>query len=1031
MSEFFTFLLIGLGAGTAYAAISLGLVVTYKGTGVINFAAGAMGAWGGYTFDELRTQGNLWLPIPINFRSRLGGNHYGGFPLWAFTVVSAVFLLGLVVVIFVKPFRSRHPRFSKVMLVLAVPAAVVWAVVVFGKLHGNGHYYLPVIPYKYGVAHSMAVVPAFVIALVLSGILGLLVHFAVFRPLRSAPPLAKVVASVGVMSTIQAMIVFRFGSVARAEAPLLPNGTVKLGDGVAVPGDRLYVAVAAIVVAVALAAFFRYTRVGLAIRGASESERSAVLGGWSPQFLAGLTWVLASVTMSGLVILTLPIIPLTATSYTLLIVPALACALIGRLNNIGVTAAAALGLGALQSLIGFYSTETWWPSWAATGIPNALPFLILIVVLFFLGKSLPVRSSLPSSPLPRVIAPRNRPQVIIPLVAAAVVLLFITSGGWRFSLITSMILSLSALSIVMLTGLTGQISLAQASLAGVAGFSVAKLSNNGVGFPFTLLIAAAIAAAVGVLVGVPALRIRGAQLAVVTLAIGVALDGVLFTNPSFSPPGGAPVPGLEFLGLDLGVRRGSNTARWQFGLVVLIILVIVALLCANIMRSGTGRRFIAIRNNERAGAAVGISIEGSKLLSFGLAAAIAGVAGALIGYSRGLIFPDSFSTFANISFLVFAYLGGITSISGALVAGALAPLGLGYFVLNNYLHLGTQYSLIAGIALIVTAITSPDGIAGATRENVHMLTQRFRQNAAHADDPVEPKPPVERVSADEDIVGPLRLDTTDMADLPFLRADRALLLRTGDLSVRYGGVQAVADVSLEVRAGEIVGLIGPNGAGKTSLMDALTGFTKASGTVELCGEKIDNLPPYRRARKGLARTWQSVELFDDLTVAQNVTVGMESRKARDFLLDFVHPNRSGHRQELEDVLALMSLENHGDANPSDLSLGRQKLAGVARAIAARPRALLLDEPAAGLDSSESLAFGERLRSVCADGTGILLIDHDMGLVLGVCDYVYVMVFGEIVAEGTPTEVRQMPAVIEAYLGSGDPAQESDLVEKSL
>jgi branched-chain amino acid transport system ATP-binding protein len=245
------------------------------------------------------------------------------------------------------------------------------------------------------------------------------------------------------------------------------------------------------------------------------------------------------------------------------------------------------------------------------------------------------------------------------------------------------------------------------------------------------------------------------------------------------------------------------------------------------------------------------------------------------------------------------------------------------------------------------------------------------------------------------------------------------LLETRGLTVRYGGLAANDDVNLTVEAGRLVGLIGPNGAGKTTFIDAITGFTAVSGgTVRFDGHDLNGSAPDRRAHLGLTRTFQSLELFEDLTVRDNLLVAAERPLWYSFLLDLLRPGRAAKREQERVDVALTALDLHGisDRLPSDLSHGQRKLVGVARALAADPKLLLLDEPAAGLDTAESQHLGALLRQFVERGTTIFLIDHDMGLVLNVCDYIYVLDFGRIIAEGTPAEIRKDPAVVAAYLG---------------
>ncbi len=242
------------------------------------------------------------------------------------------------------------------------------------------------------------------------------------------------------------------------------------------------------------------------------------------------------------------------------------------------------------------------------------------------------------------------------------------------------------------------------------------------------------------------------------------------------------------------------------------------------------------------------------------------------------------------------------------------------------------------------------------------------------------------------------------------------VLQASGISVSFGSVQALADVDLEVQAGQLVGLIGPNGAGKTTFIDAVTGFVPYRGQVLLNGEEISAEPPHARTQRGLARTWQTIELFDDLSVYENLIVAARRPRLSGSLAEVVLGRRQPAQAAVDNAIRILELEEFASRMPSELPQGKRKLVGVARALAGQSRLILLDEPASGLDTSESLDLGRRLRRVVDEGVSMLLVDHDMGLVLTICDDVYVIDFGRLLAHGAPADVRTNPLVLAAYLG---------------
>jgi branched-chain amino acid transport system permease protein len=884
--------LLGLGSGALIAGIALGVVLTYRGSGIINLATGGFAMLAGYAFWAIRIDLLHWSTGPALVAS--------------------------------------------LVVVLAAGAAT---------------------------------------------------ELIAFRPLRTASPLAKLVSSLGVLLVLQASMLLAFGSSEQPEPNVLPQNTVAM-LGAVIPIDRFIITGIVIVLTAALAALYRFTRFGLRTRAASENEVAAMLGGLSPNALSMVNTLLASAIAGGIGILAASITQLDTETLPLQIVPALAAALLARFTSFGIACAAGIGLGILESEIQYISNLSWFPTSGGTAIPGVAELVIFILIVLFMylrGAKLPGRGELVEKRLPEAPRPQHLVRTTAVGVAICAIALVVLPFDFREALINTLIGTVMALSLVVITGFVGQISVVQLTLAGVSGFTISHLAvNAGIGFPLAPLAGTLVAVILGLITAASALRVRGVSLAVVTLAAVVAITNFGFLNTTWGGgQTGSPVPELKLLGLDLGPRAGfrgldGNLPSPVFGWVALAVTVAACLTVAWVRRGDLGRRMLAVRSNERAAAAAAIDPRMVKLIAFGVSAAIAGLAGSLYAYNFGSVSADRFDVFTALSLIAFAYAGGITLISGAVFAGLISTQALFPYALDKWFGInGNWFLLFGGAILIITLIQNPEGVAGAFYKRIHKREE------------VRPPEPVSMGLASLDVRGAGKRHPAEVASAP--------ILSVSGLSVAFGGVHALEDVDLEVREGELLGLIGPNGAGKTTLIDAVTGFVPFTGSISLDGEDIGSLPAYQRARRGLARTWQNTDLFDDLEVGENVAVA---------------------GGEVSRTLGLVGLDWASGAMPDELSEGQRKLVGVARALAGGPRLLCLDEPAAGLDTRESEELGLALRALADAGQSTLLIDHDMGLVLGICDRVVVLEFGRVLADGPPEIVRQDERVIAAYLGGG-------------
>jgi sulfate-transporting ATPase len=893
MNDVIRFALLGLGVGALYAFASQGLIVIYRGTGVLNFSLGATAIAGVFMQWELEQHG------------------------WPFLASAVV--------------------------------GVAW-----------------------------------------SAFLGALTHWVIMRPLRRASALLRVIATLGVLVTIQAAVVIRYGSNPHQIESWLPTERWDWWGDVGITVDRLILVGIGSASALGLWLLYRSSQFGLATEAVSESERSASAVGLSPNRIALLNWALGSGIAAVAGILVVPIITLQVTVMTSLILAAMAAALVGDFRSFPIATAAGFGLGIGQSLVDRYTDQE--------GLGSSLPFIVIILVLVLRGRSLPLRDYYLQQ-LPMVGNGRMSWDWTLFGCGAVVFLMLTKDPKWIDAITVSLGVAIVLLSIVLLTGYTGQLSLAQYSIAGFGAYVAGRLVAV-YEIPFMLGLLAGVVAAVplGIVFGLPAVRTRGINLAIVTLGLGTTIELMLFKNRNYTGGvQGTQVGSPELFGYDIGAINHPE----RYGIFVLTMAMLAVVVVANVRRGRSGRRLIAVRTNERAAAALGIDVMMAKLFAFSLASAIAALGGIVLAFRLTSVSYQSFTNFTSITYVGLTLLGGVGYLLGAFVGSTMATAGINQEILETtWEGVGKWIQLISGIAILLTVLLYKDGVA-AEWAKIYKYIKKARKWGR-----------------------PYTIELADVADADIEHGrvpPRTLTLER--LTVRYGAVVAVSDVSYRLEPGTITGLIGPNGAGKTSLIDAISGFTAATGRVRLDDVDLSKEPPVRRARAGVARSFQSLELFEDSTVFENLSVAADPQDFRSYLLDLIWPINPPFPPEVVRAVREFQLDQDLHRDVRDLSYGKRRLLAIARAVAMHPSVLLLDEPAAGLSSAESTELARVVRRLAQEwGMAVLVVEHDMNFVMGVCDQVVVLDFGKMIASGSPEAVRSDPAVIAAYLGDASGAE---------
>lgn len=882
--EIIRFAILGLGVGAVYVLIAQGVVLIYRGSGVLNFAQGAVAMIAAYSFYDLRS----YLPLPV----------------------------------------------------------------------------------------------ALAVAIGLAATIGIVMQWLVLRNMKQASPLARIVATLGLLTLLAGIGQLRWGTTNRPVEGFLPDHVIDFGGGVVISADRIWLLVVAVVLTALLHLIYSRTRFGLATSAVAENQRAAMVLGWSPDLLSVVNWGVGSA-LAGLAgILLAPLSGLVVTGLVFMVIPALAAALVGQFKSFGLTLAGGLLIGVGQSEVTRFVDQAGWS--------DAVPLLLVVALMMVRGRSLPLRGELGDEP-PRVGVGFIRPVVAIPFVVLGIGLVLMSDVGWQLVLSTTAVAGLVALSLIIVTGYAGQLSLAQLMIAGVGAVAAGNASSRwDWPFPLCVLFGGLVAVIVGLAVAVPSLRVRGVNLAVVTLGLAVVIQTLVIANGDLTMFGQLMVNPPTLFGAEVSYLTHPE----RYALMVTIVLILACVLTANIRRGSSGRRYLALRSNERAASSCGINVFAGKTYAFGISAFLAGIAGALSAFQFPFVNLAQFDSLSSINLLVQNMIGGIGYIASAVGAGAAMPGGAMSHVFEE-IGLSAQYVLIFGGAFVLfTLWHDPHGIMDTTVRQMGSLFKWVPERDVN-------KRIVKDLEAFEPTGG----------------GPHGQTLEVRDLSVRFGGVKAVSHLNLRVEPGEVLGLIGPNGAGKTTVMDAVSGMVISTGHVAIASRPIQSRSPARRSAAGLARTFQAVELFGDLTVLDNIRIAAESRHVSTYLTDAIFPRRIALPDVAKLAIHELGLLDHLTQKASELPLGKQKLVGIARALATEPSVLLLDEPAAGIGGEESRELGRLIRRLADEwGLTVLLIEHDVELVTSISDRVVAMALGEEIAEGKPTDVLASPAVVTSYMG---------------
>jgi ABC-type branched-subunit amino acid transport system ATPase component/ABC-type branched-subunit amino acid transport system permease subunit len=869
---------------------------------------------------------------------------------------------------------------------------------------------------NYGVPYWLA----FAIAVVVGTLYAVAIEVVVIRRLFRAPRVIVLVATIGVAQLSLAILSAYPDLLGEGKPFPQAIGSVWTIAGIRLRGAQIMVVVIAPLVAMSLGWFLNRTVLGRTVKAAAGNPDLARMRGISPKIASTAVWAIGGVLATVSMVLIGAMDGNAGNLQSLgpnTMMRALVAAVVARFTSVRTAILAGVAIGVTQSVLRFNVLDV-------SGLTDIVLFGVVLIAVWIQSRDGHAQDS-PFAYSPRVEAVPARLRslwwvrhldrsvlLLVGLTAAAVPLIVTTPS--RLQLYASIAaFAICALSLTVLTGWAGQLSLGQMAFAGIGAFTAAAFANGlvvdvSVGttqliafelypIPFMAAVfaAAAVTMVLSMIIGLGALRVSSHLLAVTTFAFAVAAQTFIYPLDVFT---GGKSSAVTFsrgrlFGVDLTEQR-------PYYYVVLAVLAVVIAVLGRLRRSGVGRVTLAVRDNPHSAASYTVRPVVAKMRAFALAGFLAGLGGALLaGAFRQIpIGQSNFLVGTSLSLVAMVVIGGMGSTAGA-VLGALWVVGLpALFPDNDLVPL-----LSSSLGLLILLLYFPGGFV-QIGYSARAALLRWCESRL---------PPIEKTN----VAPPATVGRTVVAPV-----EHEVVLRTNGVRVTFGGVIANDRVSIEVRNGEIVGLIGTNGAGKSTLMNAIGGFVRAQGRIDLLDTDISHASPADRARSGLGRTFQAAVLFPELTVRETVEVALEARGRTGLLTTALFAPRAAQRERAKradaaDLIDFLGLGRYADRAIGELSTGTRRIVELAGLLALDARMLCLDEPTAGVAQREAEAMGPLLVEIRRQlGASMLVIEHDMPLIMAMSDRIYCLEAGRVIAEGDPAAIRNDPAVIASYLG---------------